>query len=54
MYGLDLNFKCFGQLWKVRCAGGRCLDGQVAKHVATAGVVVVMVGTRLMDIMGIS
>lgn len=53
MNGVDLEPERFGQFGKDRRAGGGSLDGQVAEHVATAGVVVVMISPRLMPVMGI-
>lgn len=53
MNRIDLKPECFGQLGKARRAGGGGLDGQVAEHVATAGMVVVMVSRRLLGIVGI-
>ena len=54
MDGLDLKSERLWQYGKKRRAGGGSLDGQVAKHVATAGVVVVTISPQLMGIMGIS
>lgn len=52
MDGLDLKSEYFGQLWKARRAESRSLDGQVTEHVATAGVVIVMVSCCLLLIVG--
>ena len=54
MNGLDMEPECFGQYGKERRVGGGSLNGQVAEHVATAGVVVVTISPQLMGIMGIS
>lgn len=50
---IDLEPERFGQLRKARRVGGGSLNGQMAEHVATAGVVVVMISPRLMPVMGI-
>ena len=47
MNGVNLEPERFGQFGKDRRAGGGSLDGQVAEHVATAGVVVMMSAARL-------
>lgn len=53
MDGLDHEPEHLGQLGKARRVGGGSLNGQMAEHVATAGVVVVMISPRLMPVMGI-
>ncbi len=50
MDGLDHEPEHLGQLGKARRVGGGSLNGQMAEHVATAGVVVVLVSPKLMGI----